>query len=511
MALRVRCRIRRTNLAVSRSAVSTLDTDGWKWVALWVLLSLGVLPMMFGLPVSGQGRTVPAGGGSIHGAVVEEGSERPVRDAVVTLLSAQGRTLTVITDERGRYRFDGLAADGYQVSVSHDGYAAQTYSPVPLRWRIPPPGDVRVLPDDFRISGGAVWLVLADGQDRDGVNFGIVRAGRIEGRVHDADGLGVDNAIVQALFMLEDGSFNMNQQAATRTNERGDYAIAGLAPGLYRMSVKWFDPARMNAGAAIDMKPTYFPGTGILSEASPVRVESDATVRNVNIPLAPLDLYRLTGHALRGASTGSIEAQLLTPPSSTRTIRVAHDGAFELTHVPPGRHTLWARARTADGWEAAWITVELGTDMIGLVLPMMPTGAIRGRVVLENGTPLAADVEQIVAELAERDGTVLDPLPRDRTSIGSDGSFEMAGLFGTRRLTVSGNSWDVVRVIVANTPVETFSVESGERLDGIVVVVRRRSQAVLKPETAFEPRSVPMDHGLPRPATGSTGPPAGRS
>jgi hypothetical protein len=112
--------------------------------------------------------------------------------------------------------------------------------------------------------------------------------------------------------------------------------------------------------------------------------------------------------------------------------------------------------------------------MIGLVLPMMPTGAIRGRVVLESGTAFAADVEQIVAELAERDGTVLDPLPRDRTSIGSDGSFEMAGLFGTRRLTVSGNSWDVVRVMIANTSVETLSVGNGERLDGIVVVVRPR-------------------------------------
>jgi hypothetical protein len=474
MAIRVRCRIRRTNIAVSRSAASTLDTDGLQWVGPWLLLSLGVLPMMLVVSISGQGRAVPAGGASIHGEVVEEGSERPVRGAVVTLLSAQGGTLTVTTDERGRYRFDGLGADGYQVSVSHDGYAAQTFSPVPLRWRIPPPGVVRVLPDDFTISGGAVWLAVADGQDRGGVNFGIVRAGRIEGRVHDADGVGVNDAIVHALFMLEDGSFNVNQQASTRTSQGGDYAIAGLAPGLYRISVTWVDPARMMAGAAIDMKPTYFPGTGILSEASPVRVESDATVRNVNIPLAPLDLYRLTGHALRGASTGPIEAQLLTPPSSTRTIHVAPDGAFELTHVPPGRHTLWARAQTAEGWEAAWSTVELGTDMIGLVLPMMPTGAIRGRVVLENGTGFAADVEQIVAELAERDGTVLDPLPRDRTSIGSDGSFEMAGLFGTRRLTVSGNGWDVVRVIVANTSVETLSVENGERLDGIVVVIRRR-------------------------------------
>jgi hypothetical protein len=110
---------------------------------------------------------------------------------------------------------------------------------------------------------------------------------------------------------------------------------------------------------------------------------------------------------------------------------------------------------------------------------MVATGEIRGRVLTERGDPVPIGGLQIIAELID-DGVAdarfksVDPLPRDRSDLGTDGSFVVRGLFANRRLRLSGNDWEVARVIVGKTSVETLSFTQGERLDGVVVIARRR-------------------------------------
>ena len=419
-----------------------------------------------------QDTSIRAGRGAISGRVVEAEVNRPIRDAVVTLLSSAGVTLKTSTDENGRYTFEGIGVGGYRVIVAHEGYAPAEYRPFGARMLGSQPDAVRVLPEGYKVSVGVVWLGLTQGQVRTDVDFTLVRGGSISGRVTRADGRPVKSAVVRAVLMLEDGGFTFSERTQAFTSDGGEYVIADLAPGLYRVSVTWHDPERVKARARLDPGPTYFPGTGALDEATSLRITSGSVIRSVDIPLLPSDVFRLAGHVLRSASEGPIEAHIVAPPATVRTVDIAEDGAFEVTHLSPGRYTFWARAATSEGSEAVWTTVDMGADMNGLILPMSSTGEIRGRLLRNDGLPVTDT--QVIAQLVDGNGAPLDVLPRDRADVEHDGTFVIRGLFGDRQVRVSGNHWQVERVLVGKRTVDRLSFTCGDHFDGLVVVVKPR-------------------------------------
>jgi protocatechuate 3,4-dioxygenase beta subunit len=435
-----------------------------------VLLSLTLLVA----PAAAQdSRSIPAGRGVIAGTVVDRETGRPLPDAIVTLRSDSNGILKTTSDAEGRYMFEGLAAGGYRVSADIDGYAHQQFRVFGNReW--PGPGDLRVTAEGYKISGGIAWLGLADGQRRHNVDLAMTRGGHLMGRVTNADGRPVKDAQVTAMFMLGDGGFSITERTHARTNDRGEYVLRDIAPGAYTVSAMWHDPDRLKSSAPLTTRPTFFPGTSKAHEAMTITVAGGATVRNIDIPLTPNDLFRVSGHVLRARSEGSIEAHLLSGEAAVRSVRVGEDGAFDVTHIPPGRHTLWARAATADGWEAAHVDLSLGSDMIGLVLPMTPTGTIVGRVVMEDGAAFTGDGTQLIADLVDVEGHRLDALPRDRVDIGPDGAFALTGMFGHRKLRLSGNDFAVARVFVEKRSVDVLSVASDEQIDQVLVVIQKK-------------------------------------
>jgi hypothetical protein len=200
------------------------------------------------------------------------------------------------------------------------------------------------------------------------------------------------------------------------------------------------------------------------------------SLRGINIRLLPSDLVRFSGHILRAASEGRIEANVMLPGLWIQTVAIgADDGAFEVTHLKPGPLTFWARAATADGFEAAWTEVDLSTDMTGLVLPMAPTAEIRGRVVMNDGAPLPEGL-QVAANLVDRDGAQIDTLPRDRADVQGDGTFHLRGVFGQRTLTVVGLTHEHLldRVLHGSSVVKMLSLSSGQSANDVTLVVRKR-------------------------------------
>ena len=420
------------------------------------------------------GPTVPIGRGTIRGQIIDSESRRGLPNAIVMLAHSEGGQLRTVTAEDGRYRFDNLGAGGYRLVAALDGYADEGYSPVDsgnLGWAA---GDTRELDGGRKVSRGLPWLGLADGQVRDGVNIALSRGGVLAGRIVQASGAPAKMAIVRAERLLADGSVTYNRTSQVIAHANGEYVIANLRAGLYRIAITWYDTEMMRAGARADSSPTYFPGTKRADEASSFRLDRGRELRNINVRLPSTELFRLAGHFLRAASTGPIEAYFLTSETKMRTVRVAEDGAFEVTHIEPGRHTLWARAATGDGFEATSITLDIAGDTTGLLLPMQRAGIVRGRLVTEDGAAVSGHGLQIVAELVDADGTRLDPLPRDRVDVGSDGAFELRGLFGYRRLKVSVNHQEAADVIVRRDRLPILAFGNGERYDDVAVVVRQR-------------------------------------
>ena len=407
---------------------------------------------------------IPAGRGSIAGQVLDFDTRQPVATVMLTLHSVKSRaTLQTTSDADGRYIFEGVGPGDYRVSAAHDGYASED-------WGVP---DGVTLPSELLAQGWASFR-LSDGQARTGLDFALQRAGSLAGRILKSDGEPAANALVRAARILDDHSVSPSLSTAVQSNPRGEYLLKDIRPGRYQVSAIWLDPDRARARAGAVTPSTYYPGTTLPDEAASVRVEAGRAASDINIRLAGYDLFRIAGHILRGHSEGGMEANLLSGAHTIRTVTVAADGSFELPHVKLGRHWLWARAATPDGYEAVITTIELATDLTGLVLPMLPTAAVSGRVVTGDGAVFTHAGFQVIAHLVDADGTKVDVLPRDRIDIDSDGRFTLTGLFGHRAFGLSGNEWDVERVFIGRTAVETLALESGERLDDVIVVVKKR-------------------------------------
>jgi hypothetical protein len=403
---------------------------------------------------------IPTGSASISGRVIDRDSERSLTDVIMTLTTINGSAvLRTMTDTEGRYVFEGIGAGAYRVSAFLDGYARSDA----------PPGS-------FRMSPGSVVVAVTDGVIRRGVDLALARGGTIGGRVTSAEGIPIKDGIVMAGLIDERGSVSFDGVSQARTNERGEYTISNLPAGVYWVSVMWFDPEMRKAKVDTDAEPTYFPGTRQPIEAMSLTLQAGSALRGIDIRLLPRAIFRFSGYILRGTSEGRIEANVLLPGLSLRTVSIAaDDGGFEVTHLKPGPMTFWARAATPDGFEAAWIETELGTDISGLVLPMAPTAEIRGRVVMNDGTALPEGL-QVAANLVDEHGAQIDPLPRDRTDVQDDGTFHLHGVFGHRTLTVVGLTHEHVldRVLHGSTRMTMLTLASGESVEQVTLLVRKR-------------------------------------
>jgi hypothetical protein len=401
---------------------------------------------------------VPTGTASIFGRVVEVVSNRPLEHAILTLTSAKARTaLTAITDAEGRYSFEHIAAGNYRLTAFLEGYGIVSYWSLPVGTRAEP------------------VLQVADAQAMRGIDFALQPAGIITGHIGSTDGRPLKNVDVSAIPTRDDSSSTIIEATRTRTDERGAYTIRNVPEGSYRVLAAWADPEMLKAGAGSALRVTYFPSTDKIDDAMPIRVHAGETLANINITLTSSDYLRFTGHVLRGNSEGRIEALVLLGAWSIRTIPIADDGAFAVTHLKPGRYTFWARATTPDGFEAAVVTLDLRSDMTGLTLPLLPTGALKGHVMRDDGGALPVGGLQVAAIQADQ-GQAIDPLERDRADVDAEGRFHVVGLFGERVLRIMGlgPQWHVDRIMHGKTSVERLTIAPGQETTDLTVVVKRQ-------------------------------------
>lgn len=159
-------------------------------------------------------------------------------------------------------------------------------------------------------------------------------------------------------------------------------------------------------------------------------------MNGINIVLPFTESFTIAGHVARSTSDARIQSAFVSSPAkSVRQFDIMDDGSFSLSRVKPGRYMLWARAQTADGFEASWQALDVFSDMSGIQLPMTPAGRISGRVVTDTGSTLPAEGLRVAAILT--DGTdEVDPLARDQVEVEADGRFVIDGLFGDRTIRV---------------------------------------------------------------------------
>ena len=176
--------------------------------------------------------------GGISGRVVDGATGEPIVGAVVVATGENGRMGRALTNERGAYLIDGLAAGRYRVTAEARGYEPARYpDPVGVR-------EGQVTPNiDFRLR--------PQQQQQGGIS------GRVTAR---RTGEPIVGAMVEATSRLGTGR--------ARTNERGVYVIEGLAAGEYHVHVR-----------ARDYLPERFP--------RPVPVRAGEVTGDINFELRP--------------------------------------------------------------------------------------------------------------------------------------------------------------------------------------------------------------------------------
>jgi protocatechuate 3,4-dioxygenase beta subunit len=320
-----------------------------------ILLSCAVITVVFGWPAYSQG---PAGGAQIVGRVIDADSKAPIAGVRVTLLpNARPAPMTLLTppmamtDENGRFSFDGIAAGQLRITAQKQGFAFE-------------PTDAPVI--EAR-AGQAITVDLS-----------LRRGGALTGRILDERGEPLSEIRVSAMRRLPgrgDRRMAMGGPGSV-TNDLGEFRLAGLSAGEYVVMATGPLHSPFTGGAAASSTtwaPTYYPGTINQAEAHLVSLAQADTVTGLEFRLIAAPAFRVSGIAIDESGKPVPDAMITIVPASARSQggfapplmgRSNTDGTFAIGGVMAGKYVLMASRmiRSASGTSSVISMGRIGTD-----------------------------------------------------------------------------------------------------------------------------------------------------
>ncbi len=150
----------------------------------------------------------------IEGVVTKEPGGEPVKKALIELIAenqAEGGNYTALTGPEGAFHIESILPGRYHLFAERTGFLEVD------KHRARPDGRV---------------LTLAAGQELKEVRIRLQAAAVVRGRVTDEDGDPMPNAQVAVMRQtFVSGRGRWEQAGAERTNDLGEYRVAGLPGG----------------------------------------------------------------------------------------------------------------------------------------------------------------------------------------------------------------------------------------------------------------------------------------
>ncbi|HEX8144366.1 MAG TPA: carboxypeptidase-like regulatory domain-containing protein [Pyrinomonadaceae bacterium] len=383
--------------------------------------------------------TQQRGQSTVSGRVVYEETGEPVRGARVRISSRRGDgpAEATVTNDRGQFRFDNLAAGEYYVIATPadaPSVNAATFA-IPL-----PSGDPQADEAAFEAARngnngphGGTAQVSVDGSSAAQVEIRVPsqpKGSIISGRVAYEDGKPAANAQVTFLNRKEiRGRMIGPTRLSVTTDERGGYRISGLPPGDYVVSARlqeqvFVDKQGRTYGGLVIR--TYYPSATSARSATPVHLDASQELSDINITLVKRSNHTISGTLVsrRNGSErtlASIHVRLrnredLEMPFSTgeddRFTWTDAQGRFTFNHVLDGDYTISVGGATAPQFPRA-ISRAQGGSPPRLSLPprlrdsaqmpdRFPRGAEQPLIEKQQEVTVAgADVNNLTIELSE--------------------------------------------------------------------------------------------------------------
>jgi protocatechuate 3,4-dioxygenase beta subunit len=344
---------------------------------------------------------------SLHGVVTKDPGSEPVKKVLIELIAENqndGGNYTASTDAEGRFHLEGIVPGRYHLFAERTGYLETDAH--------------------HRHTEGRV-LTLRAGEEVKDLVIRLQPSAIVEGRVTDEDGDPMPNAQVAVLRQsFASGRSHWEQAAGERTNDLGEYRIAGLAAGTYYVSVtpppdlkNWIETAskdelRSRSNASSNKSPptsyttTYYPGTRDRGEAAPIQLHAgDDFPANFSLTRSPSLAIRGSVALPRGA-TGVVMAHSSDFGVMLSSADVRKDGSFEIRDVAPGSYAVVAAVTGPSISMMARQAVQVASaDVDGLRLVPQRGETVRGRLRVESKSGVKGfDVGQIYLSLASADG-----------------------------------------------------------------------------------------------------------
>ena len=304
---------------------------------------------------------------AISGTIWERSQDNlePLRKVLVVARTPDGRDVLAATrsDSDGRYLLPGPFKGQIRLSAGRGGYFVHSAAG----------------------AADAYVAVNCDAADCGEFDFELARAAVITGKVIDDLGEIVVSAQIQAVLPEEtDPTRRIGQ---SRTDDRGEYRIFGLRPGVYE--VRAHAPNR-------GLEDRTYVSAAVSVELAP------GEERSLPITLRPAvqGSFRIagsvTGIELDGVtrSTVLMRALKLDPAFpmryGSRSTSLTPKGAFEFTGVPPGVYEFRfqdgsrGRGATRTSLPRVLDVIEIQGDLEGLALSPMPPTGVRGRIEIHD-------------------------------------------------------------------------------------------------------------------------------
>ena len=357
----------------------------------------------------------------VSGQVVRSDTREPVPKAEVSLdpqdestsKAARGNRI-VRTGTNGSFVFSDLPPGSYALSVWRNGYA--TFS--------------------CQTNRDCRQLSLKSGQKVEGIVLLLDPAGVISGHVSDEDDDPVEGIQVYALGInfLPGGRRQIDARSRVVTDDQGSFRIANLPAGFYYVRAGGLIERPMEQvalkqglGERLQYRDTYYPGTSMLIEATPLEVNPEVEASAIRFSAATEKTYTITGKVVSGgkrAEPKPTEVHFTKPRDAEQMfgsggVTIDPDGSFELHGLSPGEYTLTAMT-TSNGWEAeeGYASARIVDSNIRANIELGRASEVRGKVEATLGLSLAR--KQIILQA---NSSVYRP-----SDISSDGQFDIGNV-----------------------------------------------------------------------------------